>query len=260
MEPAGANAIGAQGGGAPPVFNGGPPLGPPPTLDPTLDPAAGLGKLLTAAKTETSGRPQRKGRGTRKSGNAAKPAINTAPRSPGSSRRPASLSSPTRKPARAKPVGGKRRSAKPILSNTLRGEAKAPTDPALVQEVRAYMKANRVSQVVAGQEARVSQAVISQWLSMKYHGHNDKVRIRLFCVSQPRGWTNSLLTMRRLARVRVGGRCDAELAAKAPQRPGDPARSRRQDVVLAAGSLEHPAREARERNAPRGQPAVELLR
>ena len=102
MQPAGANAIGAQGGGAPAVFNGGgPPLGPPPTHEPTLDPAAGLGKLLTAAKTETSGRPQRKGRGTRKSGNAAKPAINTAPRSPGSSRRPASLSSPTRKPARA---------------------------------------------------------------------------------------------------------------------------------------------------------------
>jgi len=40
------------------------------------------------------------------------------------------------------------------------------------------MKANRVSQVVAGQEARVSQAVISQWLSMKYHGHNDKVRTK----------------------------------------------------------------------------------
>jgi hypothetical protein len=65
---------------------------------------------------------------------------------------------------------------KPAISNTLRGEAKSPTDPELVKEVRTYMKANKVSQVVAGQEARVSQAVISQWLSMKYHGHNDKVR------------------------------------------------------------------------------------
>ena len=38
------------------------------------------------------------------------------------------------------------------------------------------MKVNRVSQVIVGQEARVSQSVISQWLSLRYHGHNDKVR------------------------------------------------------------------------------------
>ena len=48
-------------------------------------------------------------------------------------------------------------------------------DAGLVNEVRAYMKANKLSQVMVGQEARVSQAVISQWLSLKYHGHNAKV-------------------------------------------------------------------------------------
>ena len=69
----------------------------------------------------------------------------------------------------------KRTSSKPAISNTLRGEAKDPTDPDLVQRVRDYMSANRVSQSAVGSEARVSQAVISQWLSLKYHGHNEKV-------------------------------------------------------------------------------------
>ena len=45
----------------------------------------------------------------------------------------------------------------------------------LVSEVRNYMKMHKLSQVTVGQEARISQAVISQWLSLKYHGHNDKV-------------------------------------------------------------------------------------
>jgi hypothetical protein len=44
-----------------------------------------------------------------------------------------------------------------------------------VHEVRTYMKINKLSQVMVGQEARISQAVISQWLSLKYHGHNSKV-------------------------------------------------------------------------------------
>ena len=48
-------------------------------------------------------------------------------------------------------------------------------DERLVNEVRGYMKENKLSQVMVGQEARVSQAVISQWLSRKYHGHNAKV-------------------------------------------------------------------------------------
>ena len=50
------------------------------------------------------------------------------------------------------------------------------SDAELVQGVRAFMKQNKLSQVTVGQEARISQAVISQWLSLKYHGHNDKVR------------------------------------------------------------------------------------
>ena len=49
-------------------------------------------------------------------------------------------------------------------------------DEQLVQDVRGYMKMHKLSQVTVGQEARISQAVISQWLSLKYHGHNDKVR------------------------------------------------------------------------------------
>jgi hypothetical protein len=54
-------------------------------------------------------------------------------------------------------------------------------DAVLVAEVRAYMKANKLSQVMVGQEARVSQAVISQWLSLKYHGHNAKVACCIAC-------------------------------------------------------------------------------
>ena len=50
------------------------------------------------------------------------------------------------------------------------------SDHLLVQEVKMFMKANKLSQVTVGQEARISQAVISQWLSLKYHGHNYKVR------------------------------------------------------------------------------------
>ena len=73
----------------------------------------------------------------------------------------------------------------PLLSSTLHGGgggAAARADPGLLQEVRDYMKSNRVSQIVAAQEARVSQADISQWLSphreliCENHNHNDKVR------------------------------------------------------------------------------------
>ena len=49
-------------------------------------------------------------------------------------------------------------------------------DEDLVSEVRAYMKANKISQMVVKEQARVSQAVISQWLNLRYHGHTGKVR------------------------------------------------------------------------------------
>jgi hypothetical protein len=150
----------------------------PPTLDPTMlapvadkDPPtgakdltiqlpdSGADKLAAApAKAPQAARAKRKGRGSRKSSDAK------------DAKKPMSLTGNGNKRART--------SNKPAISNTQRGEAKSPTDPELVKQVRAYMKANKVSQVVAGQEARVSQAVISQWLSMKYHGHNDKVRLR----------------------------------------------------------------------------------
>ena len=39
---------------------------------------------------------------------------------------------------------------------------------ALVEEVRAYLQANKISQLTAGQEANVSQGVVSQWLGGKY--------------------------------------------------------------------------------------------
>jgi hypothetical protein len=57
-----------------------------------------------------------------------------------------------------------------------KNDRKMQSDPVLVADVRTYMKAHKLSQVTVGQEARISQAVISQWLSLKYHGHNDKVR------------------------------------------------------------------------------------
>ena len=50
------------------------------------------------------------------------------------------------------------------------------SDSQLVSDVQTYMKMHKLSQVTVGQEARISQAVISPWLLLKYHGHNDKVR------------------------------------------------------------------------------------
>ena len=73
--------------------------------------------------------------------------------------------------------GGEKKD-KPSRSKSDAAMRKLQSDPQLVSDVRAYMKANKLSQVTVGQEARISQAVISQWLSLKYmyHGHNDKVR------------------------------------------------------------------------------------
>ena len=73
-----------------------------------------------------------------------------------------------------------------------------PSDSSLVHEVRSYMNTNKLSQVMVGQEARVSQAVISQWLSLKYRGHNSKVRavmlllLSVFCYRRS-AWTRSQL-------------------------------------------------------------------
>lgn len=149
---------------------------PPPALTGGKDLTTGIRSTASAGRTATAkgkGRGasvKRKSRGTRKSGDTKD-----------GGKKPMSLTSSSN----GNGNGNKRArtSAKSGISNTQRGEAKSPTDPALVKEVRAYMKANKVSQVVAGQEARVSQAVISQWLSMKYHGHNDKVRRTRTCTA-----------------------------------------------------------------------------
>ena len=86
------------------------------------------------------------------------------------------------------------RQRSPSASPSPRHKRKRPLeepDAGLVNEVRMYMKSNKLSQVMVGQEARVSQAVISQWLSLKYHGHNAKVDTAM------REW----LTNRRSGRV-----------------------------------------------------------
>ena len=54
-------------------------------------------------------------------------------------------------------------------------QARKGSDANLVKDVRLFMKTNKLSQVTVGQEARISQAVMSRWLSLKYYGHNDKV-------------------------------------------------------------------------------------
>jgi hypothetical protein len=48
------------------------------------------------------------------------------------------------------------------LSSTLLDNPKSPTDHELAKEVQAYMQANEVSQVVASQEVRASQSLLSQ--------------------------------------------------------------------------------------------------
>ena len=52
---------------------------------------------------------------------------------------------------------------------------RASQNKVIVDDVIKEMKKYKLSQVQVGQEARVSQAVISQWLARKYHGHNGKV-------------------------------------------------------------------------------------
>jgi hypothetical protein len=76
-------------------------------------------------------------------------------------------------------AGGEKRAAaapkKRARTVTEEAHEKSEPDAGLVNEVRVYMKANKLSQVMVGQEARVSQAVLSQWLSLMYHGHNAQV-------------------------------------------------------------------------------------
>ena len=62
------------------------------------------------------------------------------------------------------------------------GDANRKPDGQVVDAVRAMMKSKKISQVAVGKEARVSQAVVSQWLSSKYNGDNGKVDAMM------RGW------------------------------------------------------------------------
>jgi hypothetical protein len=64
---------------------------------------------------------------------------------------------------------------KPSRSKADAQARKLMSDATLVADVRTYMKANKLSQITVGEETRISQGVISPWLSLKYHGNNDKV-------------------------------------------------------------------------------------
>ena len=57
-------------------------------------------------------------------------------------------------------------------------------DSSLVHEVRAFMKFNKFSQVMVGQEARVAPAIISQWLLLKCPGNVSEVRAVLLLLLQ----------------------------------------------------------------------------
>jgi hypothetical protein len=86
-------------------------------------------------------------------------------------------------PAKASPHAHARavKAAKDVAAKSAAAAAEAaamapPVDESdVVRRVSKIMKVNKLSQVQVGQEARVSQAVISQWLARKYHGHNEKV-------------------------------------------------------------------------------------
>ena len=62
-----------------------------------------------------------------------------------------------------------------LVTKVLTTRSIAQSDELLVLDMRAYMKLHKLSQDIVGQEARISQAVVAQWLSLKYHGHNEKV-------------------------------------------------------------------------------------
>ena len=91
-------------------------------------------------------------------------------------------------------------------------EAKKGSDADLVKEVRFFMKTNKLSQVTVGQEARISQAVISQWLSLKYHGHNDKVRTSAGSLMAAASEC-VLLAVASLRAVAAGRSCDEAMAS-----------------------------------------------
>eukprot|EP01044_Picomonas_judraskeda_P024484 COSAG03_NODE_6768_length_1008_cov_1.649065_1_plen_120_part_10 len=78
----------------------------------------------------------------------------------GGGKKKGSGKSPKSSPAKAKPKSkGKKKAAE---------EEPLPPDADIVVRVSRLMKSNKLSQVQVGQEARVSQAVISQWLARKY--------------------------------------------------------------------------------------------
>ena len=68
-------------------------------------------------------------------------------------------------PARAKPKAKKEKKKKPA---EIVEEEPIDDGADIVVRVARMMKSNKLSQVQVGQEARVSQAVISQWLARKY--------------------------------------------------------------------------------------------
>eukprot|EP01047_Picozoa_sp_COSAG01_P013935 COSAG01_NODE_667_length_14389_cov_5.828202_6_plen_199_part_00 len=94
----------------------------------------------------------------------------------------AASSSSKAKPSPKQSASSKDSPAKAKSTSKVAPKAAASGAPAaeydetdIVVRVSKLMKTNKLSQVQVGQEARVSQAVISQWLARKYHGHNDKV-------------------------------------------------------------------------------------
>ena len=76
----------------------------------------------------------------------------------GSGKSPKTGGGPKSSPAKARPKS----KAKKVEEEPL------PPDADIVVRVSRLMKSNKLSQVQVGQEARVSQAVISQWLARKY--------------------------------------------------------------------------------------------
>ena len=83
------------------------------------------------------------------------------------------LKLPTKKQKRAAKGGQARRGVGRPYGGS--GGASRKPDGQVVDAVRTKMKTEKLSQVVVGKEARISQAVISQWLASKYNGDNGKV-------------------------------------------------------------------------------------
>ena len=85
---------------------------------------------------------------------------------------PAKAKAAQAKAAHAKAAQAKAAQAKAAQAKA--AKAKRQSGSALV-EVRAYMQSHQLAQSIVAQESRVSQSVLSQWLSQKYKHNNDKV-------------------------------------------------------------------------------------